>query len=226
MEIIRKKVNFLYEVARALVPSRKILTFPHRFRKTRSSLMFKTSTFHSMSKIKAIFFVLIILGNASLSGVFQAYSPRLCLDGFGNAVVVWDAYINGIHRIQSAAYSTDTGSWSAPTTISSQCVDPSAPILAVNETGQAVAVWICVQPEYEIASLFASMRNLEGAWSSPSPISNEVENVANDYMIEISSQGMIIVTWSAFLNEEQQVVRTASASFGGAWSIPETISGP
>lgn len=180
---------------------------------------------HLASKV-VVFFISLVIGSASLSAdPFQASAPQMNMDALGNAVSVWESFVDGVRVVQSATFSNDTQQWSAPITISAVEENASMPFLAVNEVGDAVAIWNTEDTNLGIIRICAAMLPFEGTWTTPEFISDTSESATTEYVVRLTNLGEIIATWSSYISFDQQVIRAASATFGGSWSAPVTISG-
>jgi len=74
----------------------------------------------------------------------NAWSPQIVVDSFGNGLALWYRYDNEFSRIQFARYSALNGVWTPINqvqTLSSADLVASEPQLAINATGNAIAIW-------------------------------------------------------------------------------------
>jgi len=70
----------------------------------------------------------------------DGFEPQVAVDSSGNVIAVWTRSDGTNFRIQSASR-TATGDWSVPETISDPGQSASSPQVAVDPSGNAVAVW-------------------------------------------------------------------------------------
>lgn len=111
--------------------------------------------------------------------------------------------------------------WLAPADISSASVDVDVPRVALDASGDAVAVWyqsIGLRDVIESAT-----RPAGGGWSAPV----EVASGSNAYgpRVRVDARGDATVVWYQF-DGNQDVVEAASRPAGGSWSAPQQLSVP
>jgi hypothetical protein len=70
----------------------------------------------------------------------DAYEPQVAFDPNGNAIAVWTQF-DGAHGRTHAAFRPTGGSFGGDETISPAGRDASAPQIAIDSTGKAIAVW-------------------------------------------------------------------------------------
>jgi hypothetical protein len=71
----------------------------------------------------------------------NAYEPRIAVDAAGNAVAVWTRFDGSNQRVQTASRPAG-GSFGAVQTLSDAGVEAYTPDVAIDATGDAVAVWV------------------------------------------------------------------------------------
>ena len=78
-----------------------------------------------------------------LSTAGDAASPRVAMDGAGNALAVWSQTTGGQGEIWASRYSASNGVWSAARRLSNAAAlaGASLPDLALDQAGNAVVVW-------------------------------------------------------------------------------------
>lgn len=178
-------------------------------------------TFQNRSKLIALLIILL-----SWSNVF-AYSwseeQKIGIDAAGNVVALWQTVdsVSGNFVIQ-AAYLSFGGTWSAPTTLSSSSIESYSPLLAVNSRGDAVALWFIDDLSGNVA-IQSSMLPFGGSWSTPAQISLVPQIITQNSDLRMNDNGNIVATWSVLVDSES-VIRVATATMGGTWSDPVTIS--
>lgn len=154
----------------------------------------------------------------SLLGSNEAF---VVLDRFGNATAVFDATDNNYQ-----VYSSNrpfNGTWTMPTQIStgggnvlySQNMQKS---LAVNDTGDVIAIWYGgeTEPEYQLIS---AARLYGQNWQTPESISFEID--ANATNIGLASCGFAVAMWM----DNSQELNTVEAAINGNILIPSGIEG-
>lgn len=185
--------------------------------------------------MKKIIFCIGILGVLALSStnlsaaIKNGENPQMQMDSSGNVLSVWEAVDNstGLHVIQSAHYNAASGTWSSPIILSSTGSNAYSPIIASNDTGNTVAMWVYTDTNTAVTRLSSVSCStiIGGTWSTPTNVSNSTENVSNDYKVTINSAGQVLAIWSSYVTINTRI-RSATLQFGGSWSNPQTISDP
>src|SRR4051794_7540374 len=129
---------------------------------------------------------------AKLTGLSVIGAPRVGIDGSGHATAVFAAVSGNSQPIFAAVSSAS--SWSGAVALSpgSSGVNP---VIAVNDRGDAVAVWTGL----EIGDIVmrASVRPAGGVWSSPKDLSELAGGVTTAADVAIDPDGRAVATWSA-----------------------------
>jgi hypothetical protein len=156
----------------------------------------------------------------SLSSAVNVTSPKLVVDTFGRAVAIWHGYDGTFYKVQTSN-SLHGGAWSTPVTLGAIDRNSYWPKVAVNSSGEAVAVWL---QESDSGLVVDSSRSLSGgAWTSGVDISG-VGLDPSSPTIAIDSLDRKIAVWSVVVGGKN-IIQTSYALSGGAWSSPVYISG-
>ena len=160
----------------------------------------------------------------------------------GNLVAVWGSVDPDtgnqliLSSISVSSTSPPYNSWSDPVTISDPATSSFVPILAINATGNVVAVWPADDFTLEVTTMQTATLPLAGSgsntWSSSKRISLYNESVIANYEVVIdnanSGNGDIWVSWTTLLNGGSvtsiQVNHGVFNSSGGTWDGPLEIS--
>jgi hypothetical protein len=160
--------------------------------------------------------------SASRQGMHVA-EPQIAIAPSGEAVAVWglQKFENKHeypHRVIQAASRPPGGIWSAPATISTGVNTANEPQIAIDDAGEAVAVWRQF-PFVESAS-----RPPGGAWSAPSKLSEKRRS--GDFPdLAINGAGEAVAVWDSYDSTgNAEIVQSASRPPGGAWSAPTNLS--
>lgn len=133
--------------------------------------------------------------------------------------------------------------WETPVVISDPAIeqaDESAPVLIVNQPGNALAIWTnAFSSTYNVPTI-ATAFYLQGAgWQPPVVISSFAGNCIGDPLyngqgnpdIAMNSSNVAIAVWQAELNECENiaaasdgVILASTRSTGGIWNSPQIIS--
>jgi hypothetical protein len=129
---------------------------------------------------------------STISGpVGGSYAPTVALDDNGGAVAAWQWWDGSYRRIEAATRSSD-GAWSKPEELSAPGHTASAPVIAMDAAGNAIAAWIRsngVAPAAQTAS-----RSAGGAWDLPRNLSRRGRNAAS-IDLAMNRRGDAVVSW-------------------------------
>lgn len=136
------------------------------------------------------------------SDIGYAQRPWIDVNSAGDVTVVWEQ--NRVLADLSIQYSVDTarldsvsGAWSAPSTIATNTSYLSWPQVAVDSTGNAMAVWIKDEPTANSSAKSAqvtSFNKATGTWSTPTLIDQGGGSVYVCVM-GMDSNGNAAVVW-------------------------------
>jgi hypothetical protein len=141
----------------------------------------------------------------------SASSPKVGMDANGNAVAIWLLDTGTSTSIRSS-YLPVGGSWTTPVQISTLGVTARRPSLAVNASGDALAVWETASGQILVAE------RKSGAWGAPVSIAPAFYR-QNAAQVALGGRGDAAIVWSRAYNS---FVATRDA--GGSWSAPTTVS--
>jgi hypothetical protein len=121
----------------------------------------------------------------------QEFNPQIAIDASGNAIVVWEQFINGSgHDIWANRY--EAGQWLGPVLMESDAGDAQSPRIAMNGSGTAVVVWQQVDGAHY--SIFAK-RYEAGSWGSVVQIETDNTGNASKPQIALDASGNAIAVW-------------------------------
>ncbi len=167
--------------------------------------------------------------NLSAAGQDSTH-PRAAIDDAGNAIVVWSRFNSVNWIVQSSRYSTATGIWSGTDDLSDTGQDADYPHLAINDEGDAFAVWCRSDGVNGVvqASRYSSSVDI---WYAPTNLSasgplNPVGPYTNLPDVAMDNEGNAIVGWfqSDGTDEIIQVSHFAVATT--TWSAAVDLSAP
>lgn len=152
------------------------------------------------------------------------YAPSVAMDDDGNAIAVWERSKSGTEPARVlAARRTAGGSWSAePEILATASGEASfyAPVVVVDDAGDATAVWTQLVPSGGTPSVWAATRPVGGAWSSP----KELDTNSACIFPAVDGAGAVTVLWRRVGGPGAPwEVRSAVRPRGGAWSPPATV---
>ena len=150
---------------------------------------------------------------------FSGSAPRIDSDGSGNVIAVWRELDNDVGAIR-AAFRPRGGSFGESVRISVPAVAVESPKVAMDELGNAVAVWQQSTTGRD-SVVEAAIRPTGGEWSSPEALSNPGE-AAFSADVGIKN-GQATAVWVA-IESRVPVIRSARRTMTAPWSHSETIS--
>lgn len=121
--------------------------------------------------------------------------PRVGFDGSGNALVVWQQFDSAAwtFSIWANHYVVGNG-WNGAMALEQDTVGShSAPSLAVNASGEAMAVW--TYNDRTIAGIQASRYVAGSGWSTPENINARIGN-ADTSQVAMDATGNAVVVWA------------------------------
>jgi hypothetical protein len=137
-------------------------------------------------------------------------------DAAGNAVALWMAAGGNTRQIMASHYSPALGWGSAEPLQTSNIANEGEPVLAVNSSGDAVALWIQAgSPSWNL-QLWSSRYLHAGGWSAPSRVAS-VGVASGSPQVALDTHGNAIALWGVHGIQ-------ASVSSGGGWTAPVTLS--
>jgi hypothetical protein len=147
----------------------------------------------------------------------NARGSQVALDPFGDAVAVWQRS-DGAHWIVQSAMLPAHGSWSKPVNLSAPGRSAGGAQVAVDQAGDAVAVWS--RSEGSRGRVVQSAR-LVHAWSKPVDLSRS----ASAYAPEVAAgpKGAAVAVWTR-RSGAGYVIQSARLRGGHSWSKPVDLS--
>lgn len=143
----------------------------------------------------------------------DAFEPQVKEDASGNMLFVWTRSDGVNFRIQSRFRAAD-GTWDATQTISDPGQDASSPQVAIDPSGNAIAVWS--RFDGTNTRIQASYRPSGGSFGAPQTISSAGQNATNPE-VSMDTSGNAVAVWERLDGVKLRVeasVRPASGSFG------------
>ncbi len=168
----------------------------------------------------ALFSCLILSANADV--INNPGTPLLALDGSGDLVLVWQSVdeTTGMNVIQSSSYLASSATWSAPQTLSDLTQNSDNPLVKMNSSGNAIAIWIGT--DATTSWLQAATLTLGGTWSSIvyiSLINQIVIDSPSSLQMEIDDSNNIFILWNGYdINTGLTSIYGSSSVFGGTWT--------
>jgi hypothetical protein len=177
----------------------------------------------------------VFLSPVDLSDPGQdAFEPEMAVDASGNSLAMWTRSDGTNLRIQ-ARFRAANGTLAAAQTISDPGRDSSSPQLALDPSGNAIAVW----SRFDGAKtrVQAAFRPPGGSFGTPQTLSTAGQNASNP-QVSMDESGNAVAVWERFDGAKLRVeaaVRPAGGSFGTAQTLsasgqdafePQVAAGP
>ncbi len=148
----------------------------------------------------------------------EAFAPQVAIDSAGEAVAVWEQSGGDGYSVEAATRPPGRA-WSRPASLSPKGSDATSPQVAVDDAGEAVAVWKS-RGEYSIVQ--GAARPSGGAWSRPVALSANGGN-AIEPQIALDGAGEAIAVWQRS-DGRGFIVESAARPPAAAWSAPTLLS--
>ena len=150
-----------------------------------------------------------------------AEDPQLAFDAAGDAVLIWRLPGESSEVVQSA-FRPAGGEWEAPVTISKERPHTFSLALAMNASGDAVAVW-AIYEEGVAKSVEGASRLAGGEWQGGLAVAGEPPDWDPD--VGIDGAGNALAVWRTYSPSlDECLVQSAARPAGGEWEAPQTIA--
>jgi hypothetical protein len=160
---------------------------------------------------------------ASLSATGgNANGVRLGLDAAGDTVAIWDRFNGSNEIVQASTRLASSGSWQTPVNLSEAGHSAAAASLAVNSSGDAVAVWRWSSGTNEITQA-AFRQGANGSWQTPVDVSAAGGNAFNA-TAAIDSAGDAVALWQRYNGTRYVIQAAVRPNSTGVWQTPVTIN--
>jgi Bacterial Ig-like domain len=122
----------------------------------------------------------------------SAYSPQIAVDTSGNALAVWDQSDGTRNNIWSNRYVVGTG-WGTATLIETDNNDAGNPQIAVDASGNALAVW--EQTDGTRYNIWSNRYVMGSGWGTAALIETDNVDTAFSAQVAIDASGNAIAVW-------------------------------
>lgn len=168
------------------------------------------------------------IGDVEVISSQVAEYPHVAI-GDENVVVIWHSVVDSTYTVLSASKSI-SGSWSAPTAISTAGVNSIYPHIAVDVGGNALAVWFTYDyagVAYSNVQLQAAYQTSGGSWGTPVEVSET--GIVNPAQLtaHVGFDGNMngIATWTNSLDGSTYYFNLSYLPYNGTWNGPFTVIG-
>jgi PKD domain len=145
-------------------------------------------------------------------------TPDVAIDAAGNAIAVWKLESSD-DIVQAAMRPAGQQDWAVPDDLSDSGQDADQPAVAMDNAGDAVAVWARTTGTDTIQG---AVRPAGGAWGEPDDLSSSAQNAAEPD-VAIDETGDSVAVWTRF-DGSKDIVQGAVRPAGGEWAEPEDLS--
>jgi hypothetical protein len=156
---------------------------------------------------------------------FSVWGPRpeIAISGGGGGVAIWPQ-LQGLGTLEAANMSL-TGTWGPPVELApNEWGQREEPELAMNEAGEAVAVW----KQFEQSTIVARVRTPSGEWGSQETLSPE-GSPYGEVDVAVGPAGEAVAAWSQiprFGSNSEYRIESSFRPAGGHWEPAVTLSDP
>jgi hypothetical protein len=150
----------------------------------------------------------------------KSFQPQIAVSAAGEVLAVWAHFQGGHEAVAQSAARRPDGTWSAPITLSRTSGEVQRPAIAIDDAGEAIAVWEVFEGDRIVQS---ATRATTGTWSAPISLTPKgMESGGSE--IAMNDAGEAVVLWDTRLARSlREVTKTTFHSPGGTWSAPVKV---
>lgn len=153
-------------------------------------------------------------------GPYSAYGPQSATDGEGNVMAVWLQTNGSGPSVFACRYSMNEG-WLEAESLENSDADVRAPTVAMNENGDAVAVWRQANETTSNWDIWGALYSDGVGWADAEPISADGLLDDDQYRAVIDSSGIAAVIWKR--SGAPNHVLISRGEVGTGWSVAEQV---
>jgi PKD domain-containing protein len=150
----------------------------------------------------------------------DAGEPAVAMNDAGEAVAVWTR-LDGDDIVQAAVRPAGEDDWGEPDDLSDAGQDAGEPAVAMNDAGEAVAIWRRSNGSKDIAQ--AAALPADGDWEEPEDLSNSSQSAMSPVVAMSDVAGGAVAMWYRSDGTDLRV-QAVVRSTDGNWSSPDTLS--
>ena len=144
--------------------------------------------------------------------------PQIATAATGDAVAIWSTF-EGDQDIIRSAVKPAGGGWGMPTDLSAPGLASVAPMIAVNASGDAVAVWEL----FINGTIQGATKSAGGSWTTPTNLSSPASSVSAKPTVTIDPGGNSVATWT-YADGSKSSIQSTSRAKSGTWQPPVRLS--
>lgn len=122
----------------------------------------------------------------------EAIKPRVALDGEGNAIAVWEQELHGEESVWASRFTVKEG-WGRAVVIEEKGHEGYAPEIAIDSTGNAIAVWTREVSDREL--VWAALYTVGLGWQPPQRIQTVDAEYAYLPNVAFNRAGDALAAW-------------------------------
>jgi PKD domain len=150
----------------------------------------------------------------------EGEQPQIAMNAAGDAIAAWTTWTGSTDRVESADLPAG-GSWQTAAQISNASSEDYDPQVAIDEHGNAVAVWEHNNGGQELVQ--GAQLPAGGSWQSAALQLSEGGQSAYNPELAGNAQGDAVVVWERY-NGSDQIAQAAQLPAGGSWQTAVNIS--
>jgi PKD repeat protein len=158
-------------------------------------------------------------GKPGVLSATDAFDPQVAVDQNGDAVAVWDV-LSGNFDVVQAAVQPAGGAFAPATTLSATGQGAFSPTVALDQAGDAVAMWYRPNGTNDVVQ--AAARPAGGSFSALPDVSTNGQD-AIDPHVTLDRAGDAVAVWT---NTTTDVVQAAARPAGAIFGAVATLSAP
>jgi hypothetical protein len=143
----------------------------------------------------------------------------LAVDSSGNVIALWGQAMVGVGYVATAALYRAGSGWEAAVTVGDGGGDSYFPSVAMNGSGEALAVW--KETDNQRYNIWAARFSLAGGWQAPTMVSDLTGDGGYPHAA-LDSNGNLRVSWSQ-LEGATYSIRAVSSIAGNGWGSIEVL---
>ena len=125
----------------------------------------------------------------------EVWDPRVAMDGSGNATAVWTQSDGSRFNVWANRYDATGGTWGTPEAIETDTNDTYKPRVAMDGSGNAVAVWVEYNYAAKCYTIWANRYEAGVGWGVPEIIETNDTGYARQPRIAMETGGDATVVW-------------------------------
>ena len=154
-------------------------------------------------------------------------TPQIAMNAAGNAFTVWEGLYSWSGVIQANRYDVQVGFWQEEfVSLSSSDYDSSEPQVAINNNGDAIAVWKRDDGDGSCTIQANRYDTSSGSWQSPAAVTNLSLSGQDASLPQVvmNDDGGAIAVWQRPIGDSSKIVIQANRYDGSNWQDPSDVT--